>query len=1447
MTCSASPTRKSEFLERRVAAPDDHELLGAAVEGPVARGAEVDAQADEAVLAVDPQAAVPGARGHDRDVAAVHVARRSRDRQRPHVARDRDDLDRGQQLDPVALGVCHEAPGELGAADALGEAGVVVDPLRRTRLPAKRAPLDDERLHPLASRVDGGRETCGPATEDDHVVGHPLGHELQAELRGKLRVRRLEQVGAIVEDDRRNRAPAVLELLHVATARLVCVDVDPAEHDPLLGEERLAAAAIGAPRRPVDGDPIHVLLALAFGDGVAVRAGRLSVESSGPEGAGCYASARSCPNPRRQPGGRTMAPRPATAATVTCARSRDVASDPRCTNVPTQPTPLDPAAALAAMTPEEKVALLSGRDFWSLNGVERLGVPPIVVTDGPYGLRKAKTTSSTNIADNVPATCFPTSSALAATWNPRLVEEVGSAIGREAAAEGVSVVLGPGANIKRTPLCGRNFEYFSEDPHLSARLAAAWIRGVQAVGVGASLKHVAANNQETRRMTIDALVDERALREIYLASFEQAVTEGHPWTVMAAYNRLNGTYCTEHRELLTDILRAEWGFDGAAMSDWGAVSRRGPALEAGLDLAMPGFGGRGDAALLRALAEGRLSAEAVDAGARRILELVTRTAAAREPGRTYDRDAHHELARRAAEEAVVVLKNDGLLPLDPTARVLVAGAFAKEPRFQGAGSSMITPHRLDDAWSELAASRGEANLAYAPGYRRDADEVDAALLAEARRAARSVDVVLAFVGLTEAAEIEGIDRGGLRLPAAHDALVGALLEVNPRVVVVLASGAPVEMPWAVRAPAIVEGYLGGQAGGSALARVLLGAAEPGGRLAETFPVHWADNPVHELPAGPRLAEYRESVYVGYRYYDSAGVDVLFPFGHGLAYTMFAYSDLAVREDPAVADGLVVSVTVTNTGARAGWEVVQVYVRDVVSGVFRPEQELRGFGKVWLAAGESTRVEVPLGRRAFAYWDASAHGWAVEGGQFEIRVGASSRDIRGAVVVDLPGDAGHPAAAEPEAVRGTYRLVPGRGFDRAAFEALYGRPLPDDTPELPGHYTLNTPLADMHSPVAGLLGWVLRRQALAFAGGDPTSLLGRIISAALGDMTLRMFPMMTGGSVDGRLLDGLLLLVNGRYGLGLRTVVRAALAARGGGGDRPAGRARGVSPRAAAQGWTDGYVQAGARRIHYERTGGEKPPIVFNHGAMDDGLCWTRVVREIEGAYDCVMVDARGHGRSDSGNGDYSAAARAADLAAVIEALGLDRPIVGGHSMGADTAINLAATRPELVRGVFLEDPPLLTPGEPVFGGEMGRRMGDAGKVMARFMSIFRYLPAGAGRALARRISPSYPDVEIRPWVDSKRRLSRDFLRTMSGGGVTMETSPDTLRQVTAPVLLIIGDRDAGSIVSEEIAADAAASMPNLQVIHLAGANHDIRRARFDGYMEALRGFLERTSGRPGTV
>ncbi|WP_155373898.1 glycoside hydrolase family 3 C-terminal domain-containing protein [Catellatospora vulcania] len=776
---------------------------------------------------------------------------------------------------------------------------------------------------------------------------------------------------------------------------------------------------------------------------------------------------------------------------------------------------------VASMTLAEKASLCAGRDFWSFYGVPRLGVPAIGVSDGPYGLRKERSTEQVQLGDSVPATCFPTSAGMASTWDPELIEQVGRALGAEARAEGVSVLLGPGVNIKRTPLCGRNFEYYSEDPLLAGRMGAAWIRGVQSQGVGASLKHFAANNQEQRRFSIDALVDERALREVYLAAFEAAVDGGAPWTVMCAYNRLNGTYAAEHEWLLTRVLRDEWGFDGVVVSDWGAVNERVDGLAAGLDVEMPGFGGHHDQLITDAVNSGLLPADVLDRTVARILALIERTAPARAGGHTYDRDAHHALAGRVAAEGTVLLKNDGgLLPLTPGGRIAVIGAFAEQPRFQGAGSAHINPHRLDDAYTRLSEL---AETTYAPGYRRDSDEVDGALLAAAVEAAGAADTVLLYVGLTESYETEGLDRTHLRLPASHDALVAAVVAANPRTVVVLNNGAPVEMPWHGDVPAIVEAYLGGQAGGSAVADVLFGLAEPGGRLAETFPHRWADNPVHALPSGPRQAEYRESVYVGYRYYDTAGTDVLFPFGHGLGYTTFAYADVTANDTE-------VTVTVTNTGERAGSEVVQVYVHEPAAAGARPEQELKGFAKVRLAPGESRAVTIGLDRRAFAWYDVAGARWAVTGGRYEIRVGASSRDIRATATVDVPGD-GPPAPAYPVPAAGQH-------WDRDRFGVAFGRPLPDNTADVPGAYTLNTPLHDMRSsPVTRLLQATARRQARGFVK-DPKSPMALLIGAMLDEMPLRMLSMMSRGKIGRPVQEGLLDLINGRRLAGLRRLLRA---------------------------------------------------------------------------------------------------------------------------------------------------------------------------------------------------------------------------------------------------------------------------------------------------------------------
>ena len=745
----------------------------------------------------------------------------------------------------------------------------------------------------------------------------------------------------------------------------------------------------------------------------------------------------------------------------------------------------------------EKVALTAGQNYWHTRPLPRLGIPSIMMCDGPHGLRKQAESEGFD-ATAVPATCFPTASCLAATWDTALVEEIGVALGEEARAEGVSVLLGPGANIKRTALCGRNFEYFSEDPFLSSRLAAAWITGVQSTGVGATIKHFAANNQEHRRYAVDALVDDRALREIYLASFEHAIVSARPAMVMAAYNRLRGDYCTTNEELLTRILRDQWGFDGAVVSDWGATNGRGAAIAAGMDLERPGFDGVGDDLVEAQVHSGFVSHAALDRAFGTIVNLVERTAKAREQAYTYDREAHHALARRAAAAGTVLLRNDGLLPLADQGTIAVIGAFAKQPRYQGAGSSGVTPHRVDNLWDALSA---RTNARYANGYPRKGG-VDEELVKEARELAAASDVAVVVVGLTEAYEVEGLDRTHLDLPPGHDALVAAVAEVNPRVVVVLANGAPVLMPWADRVSAIVEAYLGGQAGGSALAEVLLGQAEPGGRLAETFPRSLTDNPVHTWPNGPATVEYRESVFVGYRYYDRSDVAVAFPFGHGLSYTSFTWSD--VEASPAG-----VAVTVTNTGSRAGSDVVQVYVHDVESTVYRPVQELKGFAKVWLEPGESRRVEMPLDRRAFAVW---AGDWVVEGGTFEIRLGASSRDIRFRVPIDVAGD---PVELRPDR------------YDPSDFQHRYGQPVPPNEPDRRGSYTVNTPLGDMDHPAARLLLSILRRGARRAFRSTPDNPMVQMVDRLLADATPRMLPMISLGRIGPRMVSALVDVANNR--------------------------------------------------------------------------------------------------------------------------------------------------------------------------------------------------------------------------------------------------------------------------------------------------------------------------------
>ncbi|MEH7491276.1 glycoside hydrolase family 3 C-terminal domain-containing protein [Neobacillus niacini] len=652
---------------------------------------------------------------------------------------------------------------------------------------------------------------------------------------------------------------------------------------------------------------------------------------------------------------------------------------------------------ITEMTLEEKASLCSGLNFWETKGIDRLGIPSIMVTDGPHGLRKqAEGADHLGINNSVPATCFPSAVGLASTWNKKLINKVGVALGEECQAENVAVLLGPGANIKRSPLCGRNFEYFSEDPYLSSQMAASHINGVQSQGVGTSLKHFAANNQEHRRMSVDAIVDERTLREIYLASFEGTVKEAQPWTVMCSYNKVNGEYASENNYLLNEILKDEWGFEGFVVSDWGAVNERAIGLENGLELEMPSSNGLGDKRIVDAVKSGQLAEEKLDRAVERLLNIIFKAVDNKKENAVYDSEAHHQLAREVARESMVLLKNeDAILPLEKSGTVAVIGGFAQNPRYQGGGSSHINPTKLENILEEIDTVSGEnTTVLYAQGYNLKSDVVEEALINEAKEVAANADSVILFAGLPDRYESEGYDREHLRMPQNHVRLIEAVAEVNSNIVVVLSNGAPIEMPWLGHVKAVLEGYLGGQALGGAIADLLFGDANPSGKLAETFPAVLRDNPSFlNFPGEGDKVEYKEGIFVGYRYYDKKKIEPLFPFGYGLSYTTFEYSNLIVdKKDIKDSDTLTVTVTVRNTGYAAGKEIVQLYVQDSASSVIRPEKELKGFEKVELQPGEEKSVTFTLDKRSFAYYNVELKDWHVETGDFEIHIGKSSSDI-----------------------------------------------------------------------------------------------------------------------------------------------------------------------------------------------------------------------------------------------------------------------------------------------------------------------------------------------------------------------------------------------------------------------------------------------------------------------
>lgn len=779
------------------------------------------------------------------------------------------------------------------------------------------------------------------------------------------------------------------------------------------------------------------------------------------------------------------------------------------------------------MTLEEKASLCSGKDFWHLNAVERLGLTSIMVSDGPHGLRKQnKDKKAGDLLGSVPAVCFPTASCTACSWDEELLTEMGEHLGDECRVEQISVLLGPGMNIKRSPLCGRNFEYFSEDPFLAGKMAAAFIRGVQSKGIGTSLKHFAANNQETRRMTIDTTADERTLREIYLAGFETAVKEGKPWTVMNAYNKLNGTYCAENEWLLTHVLRDQWGFDGVVVTDWGAENEIDKGIAAGQNLEMPGSAGLGAKRLVEAVRNGELDESALDERVDEIVELIMKSQETLGEYE-YSKEEHHAFARKVAENSMVLLKNDdNILPLKKGQTVAVIGEMAKKPRYQGAGSSQIVTTALDSAFD--AFLKEGVGIIYSQGYDSAKNVTDVRLISDAAECAKSADVAVVFIGLTDEFESEGFDRDTLDIPQNHVDLVNAVARSNPNTVVVISGGAPIVMPWLGNVKGVLNAYLGGQASGSAVVDLLIGKANPSGKLAETYPLRLSDTPAfRNFPGSRRNIEYRESIYVGYRYYDTFKKDVLFPFGFGLSYTRFAYSGLRVsKKNIKDTDTLKVSFKVKNVGDVAGAEIAEVYVSDVESTAFRPEKELKGFKKVFLEPGEEKTVTVELDKRSFAYFNTEAEAWHVESGEFEIKVGSSSRDILLTSTVKVTStDEGITESDFRETAPVYYTGDPANVPD-SEFASLIGREIPYLNTPVSSEITLNSALEDADGTPAGrLVNDLLKNVFKAMSGGNPAQ--ERMMSSMALQIPIRCFISMSMGVFTPQMADGLIMILNGK--------------------------------------------------------------------------------------------------------------------------------------------------------------------------------------------------------------------------------------------------------------------------------------------------------------------------------
>jgi beta-glucosidase len=778
------------------------------------------------------------------------------------------------------------------------------------------------------------------------------------------------------------------------------------------------------------------------------------------------------------------------------------------------------------MSLEQKAAFVSGYDYWHLEEAPELGLPKIMITDGPHGLRKQnadkKSSDGIGLGNSVPATCFPPAATSSCSWDPELLVKEGEAMGEECLKEKVSTILGPGTNIKRSPVCGRNFEYFSEDPLLAGKCSAAIVNGVQSKGVGTSLKHFCCNSQEAFRMVINEVIDERAMREIYLPAFETAVKEAQPWTIMNSYNKINGVYASQNSHTQNEIARGEWGFKGMFVTDWGSSVDRIPGLENGTDLEMPSSGSLNTKRIIEAVNNKTLDVNVLNERVDNVVDLIIKSKPALEGEHTFDVEAHHQLAARIAEASMQLLKNDdNILPLKKGQKVAVIGEMAKSPRYQGAGSSVINCTKIDNAYDEL--EKLGVDLTYAQGYVKSKDEVDSALTAEAVETAKNADVAIVFAGLTEEFEGEGYDRLSIDMPNSHNALIEEIATANPNTVVVLAGGSVVLMPWLDKVKGLLNSGLGGQAGGIAVANILTGKVNPSGKTSETYPTAFEENPTFgNYPGGPVTSEHRESVYIGYRYYDSAKKDVVFPFGYGLSYTTFEYSDIKLSADTINdTDSVTVSFKIKNTGDVDGAEVAQIYVADKESTIFRPEKELRGFKKVFIKAGEEAEVSVELSKRAFAFFNVNINDWCVESGEFDILVGASSRDIKLSSTITVNSTVECEIPDYRESAPNYYNNV--ANITRDDFAGVYGElPSPDiDTSKKIDIYCC---LNDArHTKWGGKLCNLIEKIMSKMGSAENGD--GKMLAAMATQIPIRNFIAMSMGVFSPEMADGLLMMLN----------------------------------------------------------------------------------------------------------------------------------------------------------------------------------------------------------------------------------------------------------------------------------------------------------------------------------